>query len=35
MCLARYGFGAYGFPLEQLTGGDTSIEKPLDLLSML
>jgi phosphoglycolate phosphatase len=35
MCLARYGFGADGFPLDNLTGGDVSIERPLDLLAML
>jgi phosphoglycolate phosphatase len=35
MCLARYGFGAEGFRLEQLAIDDASIDRPLDLLPML
>lgn len=35
MCLARYGFGADGFPLESLTTGDLSIDRPLDLIAKL
>jgi phosphoglycolate phosphatase len=35
LCLARYGFGADGFPLECLMIGDFAIERPLDLLTKL
>jgi phosphoglycolate phosphatase len=34
-CIARYGFGFEGFPLEQLEPGDLVIEKALDLTAML
>jgi phosphoglycolate phosphatase len=35
MCLARYGFGADGFPTASLTTDDLSIDRPLDLLAKL
>lgn len=34
-CLARYGFGFAGFPLEELTSADHLIDQPLELLSAL
>jgi phosphoglycolate phosphatase len=34
MCLARYGFGCDGFPLEELSGADRVIDSPLQLLRL-
>jgi phosphoglycolate phosphatase len=32
MCLARYGFGFEGFPIDELTASDRTIDAPIDLL---
>jgi len=34
-CLARYGFGWEGFPIDQLSAGDWIIDRPSDLLALL
>jgi phosphoglycolate phosphatase len=34
ICLARYGFGFEGFPLEQLAPADRVIDSPFDLLRL-
>jgi phosphoglycolate phosphatase len=34
-CMAEYGFGFDGFPIDVLTGDDRRIEAPMDLLGML
>jgi phosphoglycolate phosphatase-like HAD superfamily hydrolase len=34
ICVARYGFGFDGFPLEQLCADDFAIDAPLDLLRL-
>ena len=34
ICLARYGFGFDGIPLEQLAEGDRVIDAPIELLSL-
>ena len=34
ICLARYGFGFQGFPLEQIRAGDGVIDSPADLLRL-
>jgi hypothetical protein len=33
MCVARYGFGFEGFPIETLGAGDAVIDEPLELLT--
>jgi phosphoglycolate phosphatase len=35
ICLARYGFGFEGFPLNELTPSDRTIDQPIDLLTVL
>jgi phosphoglycolate phosphatase len=35
VCLARYGFGFAGFPLERLTPADRVIDRPTDLMLLL
>ena len=34
VCLARYGFGFVGFPVEELTSDDLLIDAPADLLAL-
>jgi phosphoglycolate phosphatase len=34
-CVARYGFGFDGFPVERLTGDDRLIDRPMQLLETL
>jgi phosphoglycolate phosphatase len=34
-CLARYGFGFEGFPVEQLESGDLVVDRPEELLAIL
>ena len=34
ICLARYGFGFEGFPLERLAPADRVIDSPVDLLRL-
>jgi phosphoglycolate phosphatase len=35
ICLARYGFGFEGFPLQEVAPGDRVIDQPADLLTAL
>ena len=35
ICLAEYGFGFVDFPMDVLTGGESHIKSPTDLLSIL
>jgi phosphoglycolate phosphatase-like HAD superfamily hydrolase len=34
VCLARYGFGFAGFPLDELGPDDLIIDRPADLLTL-
>ena len=34
ICLARYGFGFHGFPLEQIRAEDAVIDAPADLIRL-
>ena len=34
-CIARYGFGFHGFPVAELTDGDTVIDSPDELLALM
>jgi phosphoglycolate phosphatase-like HAD superfamily hydrolase len=34
ICMARYGFGFEGFPLDQIEPGDYAIDAPIDLLNL-